>query len=707
MNNMREWTDKSSATLSDTEDEIDLLALASVLWRGKLVIAAVALVCVLLAGLYAFRLATPMYTSEAVVSMNTQQPQIASGISSVLSALGTDNSTINTETVVIQSRNLMQKVVDKLDLVNDPEFNVTLVPPGLTTSIAIRLKSLLGSTVIQPTKQEILDAVIDKLIKQTAVTNITNSMAFNIDATTMDPNKSALIANTVAELYINDQKVKKFKATEEASKFLSTRVLELQSQLQAAQNKVKDFTVKTQLVNADNLALQQTQLKELRDRLARLRDDRVSAAKRADDLQALLANDNPAAFAAFANDPAITSLLNRLQSGAISQPDFSAAAAVLAKSAQTAVQRDDDQIAALVSSEKVMSAQIEQQSNDLITLQQLQREADSTQALYDTFLTQMKQTDVQLGLELADSQQLSSAVPRPAVSPRVGLVLVLGALLGTIVGSAFILVREMQFASFRTSDDLRDSTGLRVLGSIPMIPNKGRKDALAYLREKPTSVVAESIRNLRTSIMLSNIDAPPKVIMVTSSLPGEGKTTQSLGLAQNMASLGKRVILIEGDIRRRIFAEYFDTKHTLTLLDAMNDPAQLIAADLKQSDLGVDLLVAAKANVNAADVFTSEKFSALISFLRDHYDFVIIDTPPVLAVPDARVIGQHVDAILYTVKWDVTTKTQVRQGLEMFSTVGLKVTGLILNAIDSRQMKRYGYGGQYGYDSHGSGYYDS
>ena len=693
------------------DDQIDLIALGRVLWRGKLLVFVSAFALAVMAAVYVFFLATPMYDSTAVVSMNTQQSQVISSVDSVLSALGTDSSTINTETIVLQSRNLLERVTDKLELINDPEFNVLLEPTTFALIVKgaeDRVKSRQGMPVAPPpTQSDIRNAVIDQLLSQLTVTNETNSMAFDIDVTSKDPNKSALISNTIAALYIDNQKLQQLDATKQASQFLTARTADLQAQLQAAENKLSDFNHITQLVSADALTALQVQIKDLRDRLSRLRNDRDVTAKRVDDLAALIQAGNPDAFGAFADDPSFSILVDRLRAGTITRTDFDAAANALLQRARTAVLRDDEQISALVASEKVQSDQIDEQSKDLITLQELQREVDSTQAIYDSFLARLKQTDVQLGLALANSVQLSSAVPIPiATSPRKGLLLVVATFLGLIIGSGVVLLRELQFASFRTADELRAATGLRVLGSIPVIPSHSRKDALGYLRDKPTSIIAEAVRNLRTSILLSNIDHPPKVLMITSSLPGEGKTIETLALALNMANLGKRVILIEGDLRRRIFSEYFDTKHAVTLLSAMNDHNEILEHDLMQPEVGVDLLVAAKANVNAADVFASEKFSSLITLLCEHYDFVLIDTPPVLVVPDARVIARHADAVIYTVKWDSTTRTQVRQGLEMFSSLGIPIAGLVLNQVDSRQMKRYGYGGQYGYDVYKSRYYD-
>jgi succinoglycan biosynthesis transport protein ExoP len=250
-------------------------------------------------------------------------------------------------------------------------------------------------------------------------------------------------------------------------------------------------------------------------------------------------------------------------------------------------------------------------------------------------------------------------------------------------------------------------TGYTVLGQIPVMPFRRRGGLLEYLRTKPTSAANEAIRNLRTSILLSNVDAPPKVIMSTSSIPGEGKTTQSIALAQNLSGLGKKVLLIEGDIRRRTFDLYFKDKPKGHLVSVVSEGMELSEALLSEEELGIDVLMGGKSSINAADFFSSDKFKTFIEQMRETYDFVIIDTPPVLVVPDARVIGHQSDAIVYTVKWDFTNHHQVTDGLRQLSSVGLGVSGLVLSQINPRGMKRYGYGGRYGaYASYGKGYYD-
>ncbi|MEM9787944.1 MAG: CpsD/CapB family tyrosine-protein kinase, partial [Pseudomonadota bacterium] len=263
---------------------------------------------------------------------------------------------------------------------------------------------------------------------------------------------------------------------------------------------------------------------------------------------------------------------------------------------------------------------------------------------------------------------------------------------------------ELSQNTFRLAEDLEARTGYSVLGQIPAIPIRKRSGMLKYIIEKPNSAASEAVRNLRTSILLANLDRQPQIIMTTSSVPGEGKTTLSISLAQNFASMGEKVLLIEGDIRRRVFREYFDIKSTNGLLSVLSGEATLDSAVVHDQQLQADILVGEKSNVNAADLFSSKRFSAFLKELRGKYDRIIIDTPPVLAVPDARVMGQSVDTIIYAVKWDSTTHRQVQEGIKSLEAVNLRIAGLTLGQIDKRGMRKYGYGADYG---NYEGYYEN
>jgi capsular exopolysaccharide synthesis family protein len=273
---------------------------------------------------------------------------------------------------------------------------------------------------------------------------------------------------------------------------------------------------------------------------------------------------------------------------------------------------------------------------------------------------------------------------------------------------AIVLIRQFMHNGFRSADELEGATGLPVLGQIPKMPFKAREGLIGYLHDKPTSAAAEAVRNLRTSLLLSDIDNPPQVIMSTSSLPGEGKTTHSIALIQNLAGLNKKVLLIEGDIRRRTLNEYFHDIPEGGIVTALSGEKPLHELVLHDDRLGADVLMGEKSRVNAADLFSSDRFRNFLDDLRHAYDFVIIDTPPVLVVPDARVIGQHVDAILFSVAWDKTNRAQVMAALRELESAKLKITGFALAQIDPKGMRRYGYGDAHGaYGAYGKGYYDT
>ena len=694
------------------DDEIDLGALLHTLWRGKLWIMLTALIGLLIGGYYAFEVAVPKYTANSVVMLESRQEPLVD-LDSVMSGFSGDQSAINTEIEVIRARGLMEKLVRQMDLTSDPEFNARLRPKSkfsIGNGVAMVRELLQGPPPEKPapTEREVLDATTSNVLRAVSVSNVRQSYVFRLTVVTENPVKSAAIANQLAELYILDQLAVKFEATEQATSWLTERVAELQRALDQAESAAKEFNANTDLISIEALGGLNRQIKDLRERQLSAERSVESANTQLALLKAAQNSGDRAQMASLVDDRALTRTLELLDAGNTSAAaTFDARFEDILNRATLDQARAANQSTALKASIAELGIRIESQSNDLLELQQLRREAEASRLIYEYFLGRLKETSVQQGIQQADSRLLSSAVvPTGASAPRKSMILALSLMLGLFAGAGAVLAREMTKTGIRTSDQLEQLTGRTVMGQIPVIPARLRKKVLQYLIEKPNSAAAEAIRNLRTSVLLSNVDNPPKVIMSTSSLLGEGKTTQSLALAQNFARLGKKVLLVEGDIRRRVFSQYFDIKGDQGLLAVLSGKATLEEAVVFNDELGADILFGEASTTNAADVFSSKKFAAFLNKARETYDAIIIDTPPVLVVPDARVIGQSVDAIIYTVKWDSTTRTQVREGLRMFETVNVKVTGLVLGQIDSKGMKRYGYGGEYGaYGSYGAKYY--
>lgn len=691
-------------------DEIDLLALAGTLWRGKWIIIAVMVCFVLAGGYYAYRVAVPLYPATATIALNEGQQQVITDIESIVSGGPVNSMAINTQLEVLRSRDLIGQLVDHLDLVSQPAFNARLREPSLLSRVRGQILSLINpmpeDQETLPSPEEIRAGVISAVRGAISVSNMRNTLVINISVTTTSAPLSMQMANALANLYIENQIQVKLDALSSATEFLSRRTSELQRRLEDLETELSVFSDQSELVSPAVLEAQSLQLRDLRTRLAEARERVLEETANLQTLRALRQEGDLEALVSTANEFRLNRTLAQYRDDLISLEDLQSDVDRFLLQVETQAERDSEQLTALVASEALLASQLERQSQELIALQQLERETETARLLYQSFFTRLQETNVQQGLETADSRLISEAIPRPASSPRKSRILALAGILGMMLGAGLVLLRELRFAGFRTADELRGRSETRVLASVPLIPARERQSVVSYLKDKPNSVISEAVRNLRTSILMSDIDHPPQVIMVTSSVPGEGKTTLAIALARNMVGLGKRVLLIEADIRRRVYSAYIDTSKTVALLDLLTGAAKPEDVSPFVEELGFDVLTGTKSDVNAADLFASQRFSDLLANLRQHYDFIIIDTPPVLAVPDARVIGAKSDANIYVVKWNSTTRTQLHQGLEMLSSVGLEVTGLVLNQVDPGKMKSYGYAGQYGYDAYGSGYYD-
>lgn len=702
---------RAHSSTAAQNDEIDLIELFTALWRGKWLIVAVAVLFVAIGSFYAFRIAVPKYTSTASIALQLNVETFVD-IESVVSGVSKEDTSMNTELHVIRSRGLIEKLVNKLNLVDDPEFNEALRPEA-----RFSLGRLLGSISAltsgnedpKPSNSELTSTVTAAREAISAVL-VRNTYIFDISATTTDPEKSKLIANTLAELYIADQVETKFQATEQAVTWLSEKVTELEIEIRKQENDIKVLRSNTELMGEESLQALNRQLIDVRDRLNETRADFALSETRLSKIDEFRQSDNLEALVNLLGDPTLRRIYSQLGTAdSSSNKLFDDRLSLLAAREQTAVARLEQQIVALQDAVERQQRSIEAQSADFVQLQELERQIEATKILYETFLTRLKETTVQRGLQQADSRVLSEALLGQYVEPKKPLILMLSAILGVMIGSGLVLLKQFVHSGFRTAEELEQYAELPILGQIPKMEFSKRDQLIDYLNTKSTSAASEAVRNLRTSVLLSNIDTPPKVIMSTSSVPGEGKTTQAISLAHNLAGMDKKVLLIEGDIRRRTFNEYFDGSGKRGgILSAMTGNAQLEDLIIRDSRMNVDILMGEKSSVNAADIFASEKFKHFIDDVRSRYDIVIIDTPPVLVVPDARLIGQFVDAIIFTVAWDRTTKAQIAESIRQFATANLSLTGLVLSQIDPKGMRRYGYGGRYGaYAAYGEGYYDT
>jgi len=708
----------ASAGLVNDDDEIDLLAFAGALWRGKFTILFAAFIAAMIGAYYAYVVAIPTYRASTSLALQLESSPLSTDIQSILSGVPTESEAMNTELEVIRSRGVIRQLVERLDLTTDPEFNAALRPEpyfSIRDQVAALVNLIFPPDVapVEPTVGDpdpeitALNRTIAAVRRAVSADIQRGTYIFNIAVTTESPDKSQLIANTLSEVYITNQIDQKFAATEYSVTWLSERVADLEIDLRERENDLKSLRTEIDVVSVEVLEALNRQLIDTRDRANAALTSAAVAEARLSRIEALREAEDYAELNRVFNDPT----LSRLVTEDAGSDQIETRIDVLTERAEAEFGRQNQLIETLQAAESRLEQDVAVQSDDIVRLQQIEREVLAIQTLYETFLTRLKEATVQRGLAQPDSRVLSEAIPGTYVSPQKSRIRALSILVGLMAGAAVVLARQFLNRGFRSADELEAFTDQPILGQIPLMPIKHRNQLVPYLNDKSASAGVEAIRSLRTSILLSSPDHPPQVIMVTSSLPGEGKTSLSISLAHNLAGPNKKILLIEGDVRRRTLDEYFrkntdGTEGIVSALDKVATIEDLSDVISQQPQLGADIILGEKTRQNAPDVFSSDHFKHFLEMLRGHYDYIIIDTPPVLVVPDSRIIGQHVDAILLGVAWDRTSRDQVKEALRQLS--GLKVDlGLVLNKISASGMKRYGYGGKYGsYAAYGSAYYD-
>jgi len=486
------------------DDEIDLLELVRTVWRGKWWILLSSLVAIGIGGNYAFRMAVPTYSATAQMALQIQQASVID-IESVLSGFDGDRNAMNTELQVILSRDLIGQLVDRLDLMSNPEFNPTLRADegGLFSDgiLADLRDALLPAADETLTETQIRNEVITNVRDAFSTTSSRDSYMFQITATTEDPDTSVLLANTLAQVYREDQVAQKVAATESAAVWLSGRVSELQAELEERQAAMTDLRTQSALVSPESLVALNDRSVELQQALQTVQVELEEATALRAAMDAAADADN-AEKAASVRDIQLTGILEAVERGdAGAQLRFDRRFESIRLQTSADVLRLTEQVRELQAEADRLKRQFEEQSSALAGLQELERETEATRVLYETFLTRLKETTVQEGVHQPDSRILSEATEGEMVSPRKARILALSMILGIIAGSAIVLMREMAQNTYRTAEDLEQTTGISVLGQIPRIPARGRPETVAYLATKPTSAAAEAVRNLRTSVL--------------------------------------------------------------------------------------------------------------------------------------------------------------------------------------------------------------
>lgn len=704
------------------------LLLATFRRRLKLFLALALLVFVIV--LVATLQATPLYTATASVMIDNRTQQVVDS-QAVLSGLPPDLAVVDTEVEILRSRQLAERVVDALDLEQDPEFNGSLRPPGLIDQALDAVTGLFRAATpggqgdqsevqAQKQRERIVDVVRDRLeIQRVGLTYV-----MGVSFTSPDPEKAARIANAFAENYLLEQLQAKFEATRQANAWLNGRLAELRTEVIQAETAVEQYRNANNLLSASGATLTEQEISTYNQQLATVRASQAEDEARLNTARRQLASGSTGDDVGEALGSTVVQQLRARRaevSGRVADlssrygprhPDMLRAQRELADidaQIQAEIGRIVSNLEARVqvARERTRSMQgslsgargtLAANNSANVRLNELQRNAEASRTLYQGLLDRFKQTTSQEGLEESDARVVSRAIiPGGPSSPNVPLNLALGLVLAFGAGLIAVVLAEMLDAGLATGDDVEGRLGLPHIGSIPLVASiaaAGERNLSPadYLLDKPLSAFAEAMRALRTSVLFSRVGQAVKLVVVTSTLPGEGKTTTAVCLARSAAQAGQRVIIVDCDLRRRAVNRMIGIEPSIGLLDVLNGTSTLEAALHHDERSGAYILPLTAAAFTPKDIFSSQAMDALLRTLTAGFDLVILDTAPVLAVADTRILASKADTVVFLTRWRATPQKAVKNALRLLDSSGAHISGVALVQVDMRSQARYGYG---------------
>ena len=722
--------------MADGVPEINLRDLFQKIWRRKGTLVGVTLIGTLIASLIVFQL-TPRYIADATVMVDPRENRVVD-VEAVFSGLPADQETIESEIQVLTSRGLADRVAQKLRLYGSPEFNVRLRPVSLLATWkgylspaqyipqdVIDLFSS-GKKSISLSEEQAMErervAIINRLLGSLEVDRVGRSRVINISVSSEEPAMAARIANTVADMYIVEQLEAKFEATRRATQWLNERLTGLKESVKDSEQAVERYRRSSGLVEGRGVTLTSQQASELNSQMIVSRSKRAEADARLQQVERLMSTSTSVDSVA----EVLSSPLIQLLRG--QEADIQRKAAELsqefgekhpkminiraevidvrrkiAAEVKKIVQGLRNEVAVarareneMLGSMRAIEAKVAGLNQRQVQLRALEREATANRALYESFLNRFKETNEQQEFQRPDARIISSAdTPGRPSAPKKNLLIAIAFIMSAAAAMVVVFILESLDKGFRSMDEIEGTTGVPALGLVPAfsgLSSKGKEPQQVIL-ERPNSAFAESVRALHASILLSNVDNPPKTVLLTSSVPSEGKTSLSLSLARLVARTGnKRVVIIDCDLRRPLVHRHLGMDIGPGLVQLLADEASLEDVLRRDEPSGAYVLTAGGMPANPTDIITSEHFAQLLINLKSTFDLVVIDSSPVLAVSDSRILSRMADKTIFVVRWAETRREVVRLGLKQILEAGGDLAGVVLSMVNVKKHSRYGYG---------------
>ncbi|MBS0220179.1 MAG: AAA family ATPase [Proteobacteria bacterium] len=686
------------------------------IWRRKWFIAVSSLV---LFGLFSAILVIlpAWYTAETEIVVE-QRPQ-GVDLSAVLSRLPTDSQTVVTQAEALRSRALVQRTINQLNLLMNPEFNPRIIPrdgslrsrwrEGKAAAIAF-VESLLPKREHPSVGDPVLNAATDIFLKHLRVTPVGRSQVLKATFTSENPELASEILNVLVDFYLEAQIENRVAVPTKVGEFLKGELHRLQAKVREANDAVERYRNQAQLqqgiVQGRATLLHTQELTEANRELVTVRLKRQEAEARLSGIRA-----NPSSFPDVLASPVIQQLRNQLSvlkedrsqliasygpsypkvkqieaSLADGERRLNAEIANVVRSIASDVAVQTDREAQLVQSIASLKEQIQKAASAQVTLASLEQEAEVNRSILSTFLTQYNKLTAQSALQIADSYVLARAdIPTqpsfPPLLPLLGLAFVVSVALSM----AGALLLERTGKTIRSSNEVQPLLTARSLGIIPKLGT--RTSLFTQVIDNPQSQFTESIRGILSRLLIPrNLG---RAVLVASAQSREGRTSLAIALARLAALSGRRVIVIDCDLRRPSLHNAFGANMGPGLTEVLQNRLDLSKAIRRDTLTSLDYITGGQQVLHAANLLCLPEMAKLLARLRTAYDLLILDSPPSAAVADASFIAQMVDECLFVVSWNKTPWRLARDQMEDLSHHNRNLTGVILNQVDMRKHSRY------------------
>jgi capsular exopolysaccharide synthesis family protein len=643
----------------------------------------------------------PLYTAVTKIILETRQKKIVDE-RAALSGLKVDEAIVGNEIKILESRGLAYKVIDQLNLDQDPEFNPTIHRTDRTvfeqikhSSIILGFKVLIGlhdeaELIQQYPREKIAENVLDNL----RIENDGVSYVIEVGFVSEDPEKSARIVNIWVDEYLKRQISEKLSVSGKANSWLNEQLEELKQKLNKAEDDVIKAKEKFNIIESEQGTIEDKRLTELNIQLVEAQANKAQMQARLKRAKSLVKNNSADSVPEVLASPLIQSLreketdLRRKEAEMKTRYGAKHPKIVNVKAEisdlRDKIKDEVNRILKSMANELVVAQQKEQalekktseleqdikgNNRALVIIRQLEREANATRAIYNHHLLKLKESAGQDQLQEADAKIVSRAdTPHKPSHPKTVLITTIVALVSASFSVVLIFLLEASNSTFRNAKDVETTLNLACVAQISSLNKVNVKSILSYIKNNLLSYYSESIRNI-----LTNFDAncDNKVILITSSVPNEGKSFFNISLANIMGFGGKKVLVVDCDLRRPAVAKSIqyndkdggDQKFFSDYLSAKVDNVNDVIRRDSVSNVDYCFSRVDSDNYIPQSALGSERMEQFINRMRDKYDYILIDSPPVLAVSDSVVLSKYVDVILYAIRHEKTPKRVVKEAV--------------------------------------------